>query len=323
MDVHVSPLLSDEYLRRLYSGRGTLREVLRGFSDRYRQMLLAAQFDVLWIEKELLPWLPASFEINLLPPRARVLVDYDDAIFHRYDQHPSTVVRALLGKKIDKVMARADVVLAGNDYLASHARTVGARRVEILPTVVDLDRYSTVKLSTAIPRKITVGWIGSPATCKYLRFISDVMFELSQAAHITFEAIGASHEQVSDLPVAVVPWSEDREIECIRKFDIGIMPLPDEPFERGKCGYKLIQYMACGIPVVASPVGANTKIVKHGVNGFLATTQSEWRRALTTLASDSALRSQMGMAGRKQVEEQFNLTHAAQKMATILQSMVS
>jgi hypothetical protein len=117
-----------------------------------------------------------------------------------------------------------------------------------------------------------------------------------------------------------VPWSEAEEVAAISACDIGIMPLADGVFERGKCGYKLIQYMACGLPVVASAVGANREIVRHGIDGFLAETEEEWRDALRTLAADPALRARMGAAGRRRVEEAYSLQVAGPRMADILRA---
>ena len=129
-----------------------------------------------------------------------------------------------------------------------------------------------------------------------------------------FRAIGIDASSLG-LSMASEVWSEQTEVESIKKLDIGVMPLRDGPFERGKCGYKLIQYMACGLPVVASPVGVNTTLVEHGVNGFLATSLGEWESALRTLATDPALRHRMGQAGRVKVERDYSLQVAAPKLA--------
>jgi len=124
------------------------------------------------------------------------------------------------------------------------------------------------------------------------------------------------------LPVEARSWSEASEVAEIQQFDIGIMPLPDEPFERGKCGYKLIQYMACGKPVVASPVGANTSIVRDGIEGFLASTDAEWMQLLGILCDDNALRQRMGAAGRVRVEAEYSLQVAAPHLERLLCSVV-
>ena len=119
------------------------------------------------------------------------------------------------------------------------------------------------------------------------------------------------------VPTEHVPWTEAAEVAAIAEFDVGIMPLADEPWERGKCGYKLIQYMACGLPVVASPVGVNRQIVEHGVNGFLAETPTQWDEALRTLLADPALRQRMGQAGRQKVERQFSLQVTGPKVGCL------
>jgi glycosyltransferase involved in cell wall biosynthesis len=133
--------------------------------------------------------------------------------------------------------------------------------------------------------------------------------------------VGSGPVELPGVPVDVIAWSEVTEVDEIRGFDVGIMPLSDEPWERGKCGFKLIQYMACCLPVVASPVGVNTTIVEHGFNGFLATSAEEWAQALCTLAADSALRHRMGQAGRAKVDRGYSLQISALRLTALLQEV--
>jgi glycosyltransferase involved in cell wall biosynthesis len=140
---------------------------------------------------------------------------------------------------------------------------------------------------------------------------------LQQQGVARFTAIGIDAAALG-LPMDSVPWSEQTEAQDIARLDVGIMPLVDAPFERGKCGYKLIQYMACGLPVVASPVGVNRQIVEHGVNGFLAETPEQWATALRTLCADPALRARMGAAGRRKVEQHYSLQVTAPRLVQIL-----
>ncbi len=244
------------------------------------------------------------------------VVDYDDALFHRYDRHRWWLIRLILGHKIDSVMRHARLVIAGNEYLAERARTVGAKCVEIVPTVVDLTRYTVVQSGNDYP--LVVGWIGSPSTSHYLAVIAPVIESLSKEFDVRFVAVGASEKSVSDLPMEAKPWSEETEVQSIQEFDIGIMPLIDDPWERGKCGYKLIQYMACGIPVVASPVGVNREIVEHGTNGYLAQDLHEWEQALRRLLNNQNLRRRMGAKGRECVEVWYSLQVQAPRLYELM-----
>ena len=322
IDVDVSPLLDDGYVGDLYAGKISVLKVVRAYYRRFRVLLLAGRYDVLWIEKELFPWLPSWLELRLLPGRVAVVVDYDDAVFHRYDQHRSRIVRAVLGNKISAVMRIADVVTAGNDYLSRHAAGAGAKSVKWLPTVVDLERYDFGEIESR-PEVLTIGWIGSPSTASYLHPLTHVLREVGLQCSIKCVAIGARPDQVQGTPFQAVPWSESREVEMLKGFDIGIMPLPDEPWERGKCGYKLIQYMACGVPVIASAVGVNVDIVQSGENGELASTQEEWKSALMGLVSDSQLRRRMGQAGRRRVETIYSLQAQASRLIGMLRTASS
>jgi len=303
-----APLFSDAYVRGLQEGQRSFWEVARSYAGRLVGLRQTAGFDLLWIEKEALPWLPAWFELALLSGRIPFVLDYDDAVFHDYDQHRNSWVRWLLAGKHPALMRHAALVVAGNDYLADFARKAGAARVEVLPTVIDLDRYIVPnkgdrKLTSALP---TIGWIGQRSTASFLAPLAPLFAGLSAEGLAQFAAIGIDPLALG-LPMQSVPWTEATEVASISQFDVGIMPLVDESFERGKCGYKLIQYMACGLPVVASPVGVNRQIVEHGVNGFLAETQEDWALALKTLIADAGLRQRMGQAGRDKVEQQFCL----------------
>lgn len=321
IDVTVAPLLGDDYVNGFFGGgKVSIVSVLRAYRNRLGVMLRMSQFDLVWVEKEMLPWLPGWIELGLFLHGQPMVVDYDDAVFHRYDQHQFSWVRALLGEKIDTVMRKADIVIVGNNYLGDRARQVGARRIEVLSTVVDTTRYELAASSLDGP--VTIGWIGSPFTAKYLHFLAPVLQEMVDTRSVRIVAVGANPEQLQGLPIEVRPWSEQNEISELKQFDIGIMPLHDEPFERGKCGYKLIQYMACGKPVVASPVGVNSVIVREGVEGFLSGTLSQWREALRKLCDDASLRQLLGAAGRKRVEAEYSLQVAAPRLEELLRSVV-
>lgn len=318
LHVRVSPLLSDEYLRRLYSKDFRFFEAAKGVAARLWQLISAREYDLLWIEKELFPFFPAFAETACSAFGVPYIVDYDDALFHRYDAHRNGLVRRTLRGKIASIIRNAVLVMAGNPYLAGHARTVGASRVEILPTVVDLDRYACKK--DRGNAKVTVGWVGSPVTAKYLPIVANVLAKLQCEHEIEIRLIGSGPVELGGVEATIVDWTEVSEIEEIAALDIGIMPLPDAPWERGKSGYKLIQYMACGLPVVASPIGINREIVQQGEEGYLAETEEEWKEALGRLIVNPDTRRQMGARGRSKVERRYSLQSHAPRLESFIRS---
>lgn len=320
VELTLHPLLDDAYLLQKYGhGSTPWPRVARSYASRAAELPSALRAaDVLWVEKELWPWVPAWLE-RLLLARRPWIMDIDDAIFHLYDQHRLPLVRVLWGRKIDALMRAAHMVTCGNEYLSQRARQAGARRVEILPTVVDLARYRPAEPTTATPepRPVAIAWIGSPSTAHYLQALAEPLARLSSSHSVVLHVIGA-HIRLPGVQVVHVPWAESSEVAAIAACDIGVMPLVDSPWERGKCGYKLIQYMACGLPVVGSPVGVNREIVTDDLTGYLATTPIQWEEALRRLVIDSTLRARMGAAGRQRVEARYSLQSCAPTVANWL-----
>ncbi|MGM8061432.1 glycosyltransferase family 4 protein [Vogesella indigofera] len=304
VSVKIAPFISDDMLAARYaSDRHALFLSLKAYWARLLIMLQAARYDLVWIEKEALPWLPVWLEKWLLRNVPYVL-DYDDAIFHNYDLHRLPIIRRIYGRRLDSLMAGAGMVIAGNDYLASRAWRAGASRVEVVPTVVDIDRYKPKPLVACSLAVVSLVWIGSPSTAKYLNLLTTGLQRLSQSFSLRLIVVGAE-VSMPGVEVLNVKWSEASEAHALLEGDIGIMPLSETPWELGKCGYKLIQYMACGLPVVASAVGANNQIVQNGINGFLASSPEEWDAALEKLILNSQLRWQLGQAGRAIVEKKY------------------
>jgi glycosyltransferase involved in cell wall biosynthesis len=318
IEVSHSPLFPNDYVEGLYSGAPTnWVGICRDYSTRIRTLLGAKTFDVLWIEKELFPGIPAWFELALtkyLPP---YVVDFDDAFFHKYGRTPYSLTR-LLHYKFDDLMRAARVVICGNDYVAAHARSIGASKVVVIPTAVDLTKYKTKSTERHSPT--VVGWIGTPKTVKYLDMLRDSLLQVAEKLPFQLRVVGAKYA-VRGLDVECREWSEAQEGEEILQFDVGVMPLPDSPWERGKSGYKLIQYMACALPVIASPVGVNSKLVRHGVNGFHASSPTDWTLRLVELCADANLRAQMGIIGRKLVEELYCTDVTAPLLAQTLRDV--
>ncbi len=312
-----APLFNDRYLVRRYAGKRDLFGIAAAYFRRiFRMIRRPDRWDLIWIEKELLPWIPAWFESGLRNPKIPYVVDYDDAIFHRYDLNRPPV-RWLLGRKIDRIMQKARLVIAGNQYLADRAHRAGAHRVEILPTVIDLNRYPMVPVSAHRP--FTIGWIGSPTTAIYLRQVESALIEFCRKHDAELIVIGAGKLKLSpQIPVDLRPWSKASEAAEIAEFNVGIMPLPDTPWARGKCGYKLIQYMGCGRPVIASGVSGQLGIIEEGLTGFTADGNKEWIDRLETLYRDRDLSRRMGENGRRRVSERYCLAKTAPEMASLL-----
>jgi glycosyltransferase involved in cell wall biosynthesis len=328
LQVKVRPLLADNILQARYEKGHYGPSLIWAYAKRLEALMVRQQFDMVWIEKEALPWCPLWLELALLRGRPYVL-DYDDATFHHYDQHVSYLVRRLFGRRLDGLMARAALVVAGNDYLAQRARDAGAKWVEVVPTVIDLARYpdSSPASSTAsrvvpsadgLPRIV---WIGSPSTAQYLTLIREPLRALAARYSFVLRVIGAKTVDLPGVQVEVFPWTETTEVELISACQVGVMPLADSQWERGKCGYKLIQYMACGLPVVASAVGVNSEIVRTGENGFLVNTPDDWMVALGQLLGNSLMRGQMGSHGRQRVESEFCIQKIGPKLAKLLRTV--
>ncbi|MEO5578098.1 MAG: glycosyltransferase family 4 protein [Sphingomicrobium sp.] len=322
IDVEVHALLDDAYVRSLASGAAASKTAIAAaYARRLRQLLRPQAADLIWVYAELFPWLPAGFERLAFRSGKPIVYDFDDAFFHPYDNHRNPLVRRALEDKLVPLIKGAAAVCAGNAYLKGYATRAGANAI-VLPTVVDIDQYVPAK--TRPDRRLTIGWIGSPSTWGFVRPLLPLLAELCHTHGVAFSAVGAGAAAETDRFAGLTfsPWTEASEIASVQAMDIGIMPLPDEPWARGKCGYKLIQYMACGLPVVASPVGVNSDIVEVGVSGFLATDTEQWRTALTRLIDNPALRAAMGEAGRARAVKAYSLQTHAPRLVEIMRGAV-
>jgi glycosyltransferase involved in cell wall biosynthesis len=320
--VTVQSLLPDSALRKRYeSGGYGLGSLVGNYVARIYALWQRRHFDVLWIEKEALPWMPLSLEKLLLSGVPYVL-DYDDAVFHNYDQHANRFVRFFLGRRLDGLMAHSALVVGGNEYLAKRARDAGAKWVEVLPTVIDLERYSPSVSNPSMEQGLVprIVWIGSPTTVPYLQLLCEPLQVLAKTHSFVLRVIGGAGVDIPGVQVEMVPWTEDTEVASLRECALGVMPLLDSVWERGKCGYKLIQYMACGLPVVASNVGVNSEIVVQHENGYLVSSAEEWVTALSSLLSSRAIASRMGASGRTRVEQMYCLEKTGPKYAALLRT---
>lgn len=307
---HVFPFFDDIYLDHLYGkGRRKALDIIRAYIKRVITLFKVGIYDLVIIEKELFPYMPATGERILKFLGIKYVVDYDDAVHIQYIRNKNRIVRSLLKRKIEVVMRNADMVITGNRYLAEYAMQAKAERVEVFPTVVDMNRYPLCD-SIKGYSYFRICWIGTPKTAAYLQPVIPVLREFQKGRKIKLVVIGGIVDQSSGVPMEVLPWSEDTEVHDMQNCDVGIMPLSSSEWENGKCGLKLIQYMASGLPVIASPAGVNSDIVENGRNGFIARNRDEWVTALSILYEDTALRRTMGNAGRIMAEDKFSLRYA-------------
>ncbi|KAA6324888.1 hypothetical protein EZS27_025835 [termite gut metagenome] len=303
IEVTVSPFFCDAYLENLYAKKSTLKQVIKAYFHRFFSLWKVCKYDRILIEYELFPYLPGWFEFIYKLFNIKYIVDYDDAIFHNYDLHPNQVIRFLLKNKIDQIMKNSYCVVVGNSYLKERAVFSGAKNIRLMPTVIDVNRYLIKEKKEN--KNFVIGWIGSDTTFKYVKNIVPILKQLIEKYHIFIHIVGASESLELGNNEKHLDWLEETEVQSILTFDVGIMPLLDTPWEQGKCGYKLIQYMGCGLPIVASAVGANNDIVEHGLNGFLVNSEQEWFDYIEQYILDPELRKNHRSYGRSLVENKY------------------
>lgn len=324
ISVDYAPLLGNDYLTGLFQGgRGSRVRVAGSYLRRLARLMTARRYDVLWIHYELFPYLPAPFERLAGWARKPIIFDFDDAVFHMYDDAKLPLARFLLKGKLAPLLRKAAACCCGNPYLQAYASRYCVNSV-VVPTVVDTDVY--VPRSGRREGPLVIGWIGSPSTWHNVEPILPMLRKVARERQLRLRVIGggpaAEAAAAATGEIEAVDWREETEVEEVQNMDIGIMPLLDAPFQRGKCGYKLIQYMACGVPVVASPVGVNSDIVQEGKNGLLAEGPDQWREALLRLIDDAELRRGMGEAGRIRAVERYSLASQAPRLVEIFKSVV-
>ena len=249
---------------------------------------------------------------------ASIVFDFDDAVWIRYVSPANSYLSYLrFPGKTATICRLARHVMAGNARLRDYAATHNAH-VSIVPTTIDTAKYRP-ELRRASGRP-TIGWTGSFSTVRYLEVLKPVLERLRQRHDFRFVVVGGSGFEASGVEVEHRPWCSDSEVHDISDLDVGVMPLPDAPWEQGKCGLKALQYMALAIPTVVSPVGVNSTLVRNGENGLLAASTEDWEAALDRLLGDATFAARLGKAGRRTVEREFSAAVQAPRVASILAS---
>jgi glycosyltransferase involved in cell wall biosynthesis len=291
-----------------------MRETMRGYLRRCAEAVRPVPADVIFVYREAALLGPAWIE-RLLAFRRPIVFDFDDAIYLADTSRANAWSRPFKScRKAETICRMARHVTVGNEFLARYARD-RARDVSVIPSTIDTEVY---QVRPREPKRVPiVGWTGSVTTAPYLMALAPVLRRLREKHEFDLRVIGAQ-VHIEGLAVTCLPWRAETEPDDLRPLDVGLMPLPDDEWSRGKCGMKALQYMALGISPVVSPVGVNATIVRDGVNGFHASTDDEWVDRLGLLLEDEGRRLRLGQEARRSVEQSYSARTHAPRLAAIL-----
>ncbi len=323
IECELSYLISEEDDKILYSPGnyfGKLLIFIKSWKQRLKDVKRANSFDYIFIQREAFMTGTTYFEKKFAKSTAKLIFDFDDSIWLE-DKNEANGKLAFLKNpsKTSKIIALCDTIVAGNQYLAEYAKRFN-KNVVIIPTTIDTNWY---KPETKKPKdKIIIGWSGSFSTIKHFESAIETLTEIKAkyGNKVSFKVIGDLNYRYEPLQITGQKWQSKTEVEDLQDIDIGIMPLPDINWTKGKCGLKGLQYMGLAIPTVMSPVGVNTKIITHGVNGFLASSDSEWIDYLSQLIESAELRKILGEAGRKTVEDYYSVDANREKYLNLFRN---
>ena len=308
LEVTFHPLFTHSDFQRLYVAGARLEKsarTVRALIRRLAETLSFGRPDVVFLYREAFPLGPAVLEA-LLAKRHPIVYDFDDAIWLGDTSAANRWIAPLKHpQKVANIIEAATATTVGNSYLAAYART-RSESVQVIPTTIDVDQYfpKTIRKER---RGVRIAWTGSPTTARFLSQLEQALRPLLRRPDCELVVIGEPRFEIPGAAnVLAVPWSEAVELELLQSVDIGIMPMPDDPWTRGKCGFKALLYMALGVATIASPVGVNREIIVNGVNGLLAGSEQEWVDAITLLTEDPVLRAQLGAAGRETVVDRYS-----------------
>jgi glycosyltransferase involved in cell wall biosynthesis len=319
----VSPLLY-----RIKNKRGVIYTIARfvlllyAVLLRLRDILQSGRYDLVFIHREAFPFFTPTIERFVKLRNPTIVFDFDDAIFTSPTHIPNWRDPLRDPERVKDIVRLSSLTIVGNRYLCAYAEQYN-REVVMLPTVLDLTRYKVKRFEDSLP--ITIGWVGSWSTLGSLELLAQVFESLGRSFEIMVKVVGAENVysfRPENAAIVHKVWNFDDEVEDLHSFDIGVMPLPDNEWERGKCGLKLLQYMAVGVPTVASPVGVNAEIIEDGKNGFLAGDSTDWIEKLGRLIQNGDLRKQIGLEGRRTVEAKYSLVKTAPCFLHLLQQSV-
>ena len=305
-----SYLLNDKADKEFYSAgnmTGKLRIVVKSAWKRLKELQTTSEYDLVFVQREGFMLGTAFFE-KAMGKKVPLIFDFDDSIWLQTISEANRKLAFLKdASKTSKIIEASSLVFAGNEFLANYAQQFN-RSVKIVPTTIDTELYQ--KVSRPLENSICIGWSGSFSTVDHFKTALPALTKIKEkyAGKVKFKIIGDGNYYCEELGTQALPWVASTEVEDLNKFDIGIMPLPDTEWAKGKCGLKGLQYMALGIPTLMSPVGVNTQIIQNGANGFLPGNDQEWVQYLSALIDDIDLRRRIGEAGRETVIQNYSFS---------------
>lgn len=308
-EITYSNMLNSEQDKIFYGLGNTFGKIqigLSSISKRLRDIFKASSYDYIFIYRDAF-FFGTFFERLFKKSKAKLVFDFDDSIWLE-DANPNQSIFQRLKNptKTGTIISYCDLTIAGNEYLANYAKQ-HTSNIVIIPTTIDLEEYTKVEVEKE--DKVCIGWSGSFSTIKHFESALEPLKVLKKkyGEKVYFKVIGDGNYENKELDIQGLPWKKETELEDLCSIDIGIMPLPDDNWSKGKCGLKGLQYMALSIPTIMSPVGVNTDIIKDGENGFLASSTNEWVEKLSLLIEDEKLRMKLGKAGRETVEQEYSV----------------
>lgn len=298
-----------------------VEEMAAGIVARLSQAKRAGGFDVTVLQKRLLP----KLILNRLRKNAKALVfEFDDVVTLKKSDDGAIRESPTKDRRFRRTVRVADAVITTNETLAEHARRMGAdaERVHVLPTVIDLARW-TPRGPSEDPKEVTIGWMGTPSNLPSVEIVRAPLVRLCRRYEkLKLKVVCESSLELDGVRLIHQPFSAEYEVNDVRSFDIAIAPLVEDPWTRGKVSTKLLAYFGAGLPVVASDVNANRLYIRDGENGFLVGTLGQWEEKLTKLIEDPALRASVGAKARESAEKEFSLSAALPRYLALFEKLI-
>lgn len=310
-DYDFSYLIGEEDDKVFYKPGNLFRKsaiFLKAAIKRFGDVCNANQYDIIFVQREAFMTGSTWFEKRFSKSKAALVFDFDDAIWnHDVSEGNKSFAWLKDAAKTQRIISYSDLIIAGNRYLADYAAQYNSN-VLIIPTTIDTEEYQPHKVQRD-PNKVVVGWSGSITTIKHFELATPFFTALKSkyGDRMEISVVGDGTYRNDSLGIVGKPWNKSTELSDLNRFDIGIMPIPNDDWSKGKCGLKGLQYMALSIPAVMSPVGVNSEIIQDGINGFLADSSDEWVEKLSRLIESPGLRQQLGEAARKTVLEHYSV----------------